>query len=54
MWPGARVWVRGSVPPAGKNPKFYALRQRAALFGYNAVNPLMLTPQIQDAARRPC
>jgi hypothetical protein len=37
----------GSVPPASKNPKFYALRQRAALFGYNAVNPLMLTPQIQ-------
>jgi hypothetical protein len=30
------------VEPARQNPKFYALRQRAALFGYNAVNPLML------------
>ncbi len=30
------------VEPAQQNPKFYALRQRAALFGYNAVNPLML------------
>ncbi|MFP3556878.1 putative baseplate assembly protein [Paraburkholderia sp. SIMBA_049] len=28
--------------PARKNPAFYALRQRAALFGYNAINPLML------------
>lgn len=35
------------VPPASKNPKFYALRQRAALFGYNAVNPLMLTAPMQ-------
>src|SRR6516225_12285094 len=24
------------VPPASKNPKFYVLRQRASLFGYNA------------------
>ena len=30
------------IKPAQENPKFYALRQRAALFGYNAVNPLML------------
>ena len=35
------------VPPASSNPKFYALRQRAALFGYNSVNPLMLTPRIR-------
>jgi hypothetical protein len=35
------------VHPASKNPKFYALRQRAALFGYNALNPLMLTPRIR-------
>jgi hypothetical protein len=33
------------VPPASKNAKFYALRQRASLFGYNALNPLMLTPK---------
>ena len=30
----------GSVPTS-KHPKFFALRQRAALFGYNAVFPLM-------------
>ena len=35
----------GGVGPTGQNPKFYALRQRASLFGYNAVNPLMLTPK---------
>lgn len=33
------------VPPASKNAKFYAMRQRASLFGYNALNPLMLTPK---------
>jgi hypothetical protein len=33
--------------PAAINPKFYALRQRAALFGYNALNPQMLTPRIR-------
>jgi hypothetical protein len=32
------------VTPASKNAKFYALRQRASLFGYNALNPQMLTP----------
>lgn len=35
------------VAPASSNPKFYALRQKAALFGYNAINPLMLTPKIR-------
>jgi hypothetical protein len=35
------------VHPTNSNPKFYALRQRAALFGYNAINPLMLTPKIR-------
>ncbi len=29
--------------PAKKNPVFYALRQKAALFGYNAMNPSMLS-----------
>jgi hypothetical protein len=47
-----RTWVCWSaglgdqaagVPPARSNPKFCVLRQRAALFGYNAVNPMMLT-----------
>jgi predicted phage baseplate assembly protein len=28
-------------------PTFYALRQRAALFGYNAINPQMLTAKTQ-------
>lgn len=39
-------WVEGlggrGTGPAQTHPKFYALRQRAALFGYNAVNPRML------------
>lgn len=30
------------VNPAQVNPKFYAFRQRAALFGYNAANTMML------------
>lgn len=29
--------------PAQANPQVYALRQRAALFGYSSLNPLMLT-----------
>ncbi len=32
----------GSVQPAQSNPKFHAFRQRAALFGYNAVQPVFL------------
>ncbi len=28
--------------PAQANPRFYALRQKASLFGYNAIAPLML------------
>ena len=28
--------------PAQKNPQVFALRQKAAFFGYNAINPLML------------
>jgi hypothetical protein len=30
------------VSPAQINPQFYALRQKAALFGYNSVSPMML------------
>ena len=33
----------GLSKPAKKSPIFYALRQRAALFGYNAINPNMLS-----------
>ena len=36
-----------SNPPAHGHMKFYALRQRAALFGFNAVNPLMLAAKTQ-------
>jgi hypothetical protein len=50
-----RTWVAWSEPlgrygvkPAQQNPVFYALRQRAALFGYNAVNPLLLAPRTLD------
>jgi hypothetical protein len=48
-----RTYVTWSNPlatggsEASKNPKFYALRQRASLFGYNAVNPRMLTRAIR-------
>jgi hypothetical protein len=38
-----------SSTPAKKNPKFYALRQRASLLGYNAINPLMLAPKTLKA-----
>ncbi len=44
-----RTWVTWSRPlgtstvmPAQLNPKFYAFRQRAALFGYNAIDPHLL------------
>jgi hypothetical protein len=45
-----RTYVTWSAPlgtPPSKNPVFYALRQRAALFGYNAINPLLLTSTIR-------
>jgi Baseplate J-like protein len=41
------TWSEELVKPPSNNPKFYALRQRAALFGYNAVSPLMLTNYIK-------
>jgi len=44
-----RTWVswkeplgHGSVGPAQQNARFYAFRQRAALFGYNSVDPHLL------------
>jgi len=46
-WGGGLGDGAAGVDPTSSNPKFYALRQRAALFGYNAVNPLMLTPKIR-------
>jgi Baseplate J-like protein len=46
-----RTYVTWSAPlgatPSNDNPVFYALRQRAALFGYNAVNPLLLADDTQ-------
>ena len=39
------TWGERLAKPSIVNPKFYALRQRASLFGYNALNPLMLTPK---------
>jgi hypothetical protein len=41
----------GSVAPAAINPKIYALRQRAALFGYNALNPNLLDDKTQTALK---
>jgi hypothetical protein len=32
----------GTMGPAQSNPKFYAFRQRGALFGYNAVQPMIV------------
>jgi hypothetical protein len=51
-------WTDGlggdSGTPAKLNPKIYALRQKASLFGYNAINPLMLAQAtlcaLQDAS----
>jgi hypothetical protein len=47
------TWGEGlgaaGVAPASQNPRFYALRQRASLFGFNAVNPLMLTAKTRKA-----
>lgn len=38
-----------SVQPAQDHPMFFAMRQRASLFGYNALNPLMLPAATQTA-----
>jgi len=47
------TWSEGlggeGVTPAQTNPVFYALRQRAALFGYNAMSPQMLSSDTQSA-----
>ncbi len=37
------TWKSNLSTPPAENPKIFALRTRAALFGYNALNPLMLT-----------
>ncbi len=39
----------GGASPAQVNPQFYALRQRTALFGYNAIKPVMLARHVLDA-----
>jgi len=44
-----RALGSGTSGPAQKNPQVFALRQRAALFGYNAVNPRMLTSTMLTA-----
>jgi len=45
-WSEGLGYVPDHITPAQQHPKFYALRQRAALFGYNAISPLMLDPTI--------
>ncbi|MGD0376627.1 MAG: baseplate J/gp47 family protein [Streptosporangiaceae bacterium] len=44
------TWADRLTPAAapGSNMAVYALRQRAALFGFNAVNPLMLAKKTQE------
>lgn len=39
---------QNNAGPAQDNPLVYAFRQRAALFGYNAINPLMLAQYTQE------
>src|SRR5262249_33519170 len=53
-----RTFVTWSEPlgsnttaPATHNPCFYALRQRASLFGYNAIDPRMLSDPPLGALR---
>jgi len=41
-WSEGLGYVPTGVLPAQDHPKFYALRQRASLFGYNAVKPAFL------------
>jgi hypothetical protein len=40
------TWSEGlgapKIQPASVNPKFYAFRQRAALFGFNAIQPILI------------
>jgi Baseplate J-like protein len=40
----------GTVTPAQDNPKFYAFRQRATLFGYNAIQLYLLDITIPSSA----
>ena len=44
------TWKEGlgsaKVTPAQAYPKFYAFRQRASLFGYNAIQPMLLDQKI--------
>src|SRR5580765_7816872 len=42
-WSESLGYAPTGIQPAQDHPKFYAFRQRAALFGYNAVNPLLLS-----------
>ena len=43
-WAEGLGWTNGSISvgPSDDNPKFYAFRQRAALFGYSAIAPSLL------------
>ena len=42
-WTEGLGYAPDNINPAQDHPKFYAFRQRAALFGYNAVSPVMLS-----------
>ncbi len=41
----------GGAGPAHEYPKFYVFRQRASLFGYNALNPVLLAAETQSSIR---
>jgi hypothetical protein len=47
-WAEPLGFANGSMGPSTVNPQIFALRQRAALFGYNALNPILLAPTEVD------
>jgi len=48
-WSEGLGYPPDNIDPAQQNPRFYAFRQRAALFGFNAVNPILLADKTQTA-----
>jgi hypothetical protein len=48
-WSEGLGYAPTGVQPAQDHPKFYAFRQRASLFGYNAVNPTMFSNDVKTA-----
>jgi Baseplate J-like protein len=45
-WSEGLGYAPDGIEPAQEHPRFFAFRQRASLFGYNALNPQMLSAKI--------